>query len=821
MTDPELEGTAGHGRGSLSKIKDEVKFYPHQLTGVRTLARRTSFLLADEMGGGKAQPIGAPVLTPTGWRPIGALSPGDRICRPSGGTQRVLLTHPQGVIDVARVSFADGTSVLASWDHLWTVADALWSPESDDAAWHVVSTRDLYRAGLEGTQGQPRWEVPMTRPVDTTVDNWPPGLDPFTVGFVVAGGLSFESKSPNSNQIRIKDGRGEVAKQLHISGARVAYRESEDRLHAFLEPAGFRPDALTTFLADLEAIGITKSTSKRQWPEEIRFARQDYRFRFLLGVLAAAGEVDAAHQHRFGVSFHRFTSDSVIEGFRELVALLGGLTTRGDGGWVTLWWPTPLRLWSGTEIATPRPARYITGIAPAGKSECVCITVEDEEGLYITKHGIVTHNSLQALAVAAIDYELGDARKILIVCPTTVKDNWAAEIEEHTNFEAIVCNGTPKKRREQLHDFRHGDTDIFIMNYEQIPIHLDEINGSNIDILIFDEAHYLKTPRAKRTKACHNIVAKRSFLLTGSPMLNQPQELWSLLHRINPAEFPNFWKFTQRFCVFGGYQAKQVTGVKNRLELLEILDRYMLRRKKSEMIKLPPKNFVKVHVPLSPLQQRLYAEAEEELKLDIPNEPEPLELENAMVKILRLKQITGTPATLGFEDESIKLDRTIEIARELIADDDEKVVIFTQFRGVLQAIHERLEAEGLPVWSLHGDIKINKRIPIVHEWRDSTEAGVMLAMLQVAGVGINLTAASNVIFVDKLYTPAMNDQAVDRLHRLSMDKSKPVTIYEMLATKTVEERVEKILARKRKMNDEVIDNTTFRKMVVAALHADD
>lgn len=813
MTEP---GTAGNGRKSLKKIKDEVKFYPHQLDGVRTLARRRSFLLADEMGGGKAQPVGTPVATPNGWRPIGALEVGDVLCRPSGGTQWVAQVHPQGTIAVARVRFADGTSTLASWNHLWTVCDG-------SGGWQTLTTQELHTGGLEGADGKPRWEVPLTRPIDGSPTHWPVGADPFTLGFLYGGGLSFNGRSPSKPVVKVAKGRYEAAKGIYIPNTQIIFRD-----RAYIVPAEDHPEALLDYIELLKGFGFRTTTGRREFPEAIRFADIADRMRFFLGLLAAAGQVDASTQHRLGLRLHQNTTPSVVNGILELVRLLGGVAMADNlTKWVSIWWPTPIQMWSGTTISTPRPVKAITSIGPAGMAESVCITVDDPEGLYITEKGIVTHNSLQALTVAAIDYEIGTARKGLIVCPATLKDNWASEIADHTGFTALVCHGSKKKREEQLVEFRTNDAiDILIMNYEQVVGHLDDINGCNLDVLIFDEAHYLKSPKSKRTKACHKIAAKRSFLLSGSPMLNQPQELWGLLHRINPEEFPSFWKFSQRYCVFGGYQAKQVTGVKNRIELLEILDRYMLRRLKKDMVKLPDKNFIPVHVPLSPLQARLYKEAETELRLYLPDDPEPMELENALTKILRLKQITGTPATLGFEDQSYKLDRVVEIIHELI-ESGEKVVVFTQFRGVLAALHQRLTAPtvmGHPVIDtsvLSGEVPGDKRVPIVHEWRDAARPGVLLSMLQVGGVGLDFTAASNVIFVDKLYVPAMNDQAVDRLHRLSMDKTKQVNIYEMLATGTVEDRVEKILARKRKMTDSVIDNAEFRKLIVAALHDED
>lgn len=805
-------GTAGNGRKSLVKIKDEVVFFPHQLTGVRDLARKTSFLLADEMGGGKAQPVGTPVATPDGWRPIGALLPGDVICRPSGGTQRVLQRHPQGVIDVARVGFSDGSQTLASWDHLWAVSDA------DDPAcgWYNQTTLELHTQGLEAAQGGPKWEIPLARPLEGWGDPLPEALDPFTLGFALAGGFSFRGRRIAKNELRITWGRYEVAKTLRMDNCKLnaAYGEP-----CMVVPSESHPDALGDFLYLLASFGANALVAKRHIPDEIQFAPAATRMRILLGALAAAGDVNANGQGRIGM---QFPTSRVAGDFKRLINNLGGLAIVDQQSHrLTFWWPTPIRLWSGTVIRSPLPVREITGISPAGRADSVCITVDDPEGLYVTEHAIVTHNSLQSLTVAAIDYEMGTAKRTLIVCPATLKDNWASEIEEFTNFRPLVCQGTKPQRVKQLAGFRtNNDHDILIVNYEQVIGHLEDLNACNIDILIFDEAHYLKNPKSKRTKACHKIAAKRSFLLTGSPMLNQPQELWGILHRINPKEFPSFWKFSQRHCAFGGFQAKQVVGVKNKVELLEILDRYMLRRLKKDMLNLPPKNFIQVRVPLSPLQARLYREAETELRLTIPGEPEPLELENALTKILRLKQITGTPATLGFEDSSIKLDAVIE-RTQLLIDEGEKVVIFTQFRGVLAAIEERLNKAKIPVWTLTGDVPNAKRIPTVHEWRDSKDIGVMLSMFQVGGVGVDFTAASNMILVDKLYVPDLNNQAVDRCHRLSMDKTKPVNIWEFIAVKTVEDRVEKILKRKKKMITEVIDSKEYRKLIVSALHEDE
>lgn len=801
-------GTAGHGRAALEYINDETKYYPHQIEGVRWLAVRPSFLLADEMGGGKAQPITEPVLTPTGWTPIGQLGVGDHICKPSGGTQTIVATHPQGQKDTARVTFSDGTSVLCTWDHLWTVSV---SSDGTPGSWVTMPLREIHAQVMEnGPDSITDYQVPIVNPTHGGVGGYP--VDPFTAGFLIAGGATIR---PRTSAWGITLGREEAAKLCHIPGAKIvpSTKRSHDMTFLFKDIK-----ATQEFYKWIHEAGITYDDDDKFISPAVMFGPWETRLEFLMGVIAARGSVAVAGQRFILRGGNKVvTSNRLMHDFAALVRSLGGLALI-EGDVLTMWWEHPMRLPSGTTVTTPKPRKYITSIVPLGKRECICITVDNDEGLYITSDYTVTHNSLQALTVAAIDFERGMAQRIIIVCPVSLKDNWQGEIEKHTSFQSLVLAGTPKQRDAQLLDFMVSDKwQVLIVNYEQVEAHLDKINGSNFDIAIFDEAHYMKNYKSKRTKAAHKIAAARSFVLTGSPMLNQPNELWGLLHRINPAEFPKYWDFVNRFCRYGGFNQKQIVGVKNRIELLEILDRYMLRRLKSEMVKLPDKNFIQETVPLSALQAKLYKQAESELQIEMDN-GEVVGLDNVLVKMLKLKQITGTPFALDpeFDDSSIKLDRAIEICKEL-HEDGERAVVFTQFRGVHAAMVRRVRDAKLPVFELHGDVKQADRVPVVNAWSKS-DRGVLVCMVQVGGVGLDFTAASNVIFLDKLYVPALNDQAVDRLHRLSMDKTKQVNIYELLAKGTVEDRVEKILRDKRKLGLRIVDSKDFRKLVVDALH---
>jgi SNF2 family DNA or RNA helicase len=436
--------------------------------------------------------------------------------------------------------------------------------------------------------------------------------------------------------------------------------------------------------------------------------------------------------------------------------------------------------------------------------------------------------SLQALTVAAIDFELERANRVLIVAPVSLKWNWLEEIKTHTNFTAIILDGTPAERDYQMIDFIRVKADILIVNYEQVTAHLNELNRMGFDIIIYDEAHYIKNHSSKRTKACLELVASRHFLLTGSPLLNQVNELWPLLHRIAPDQYPRFYQFVNRYAIYGGWKNKTVTGTKNKEELAARLQEVMIRRLKKDVLDLPEKQHIKVPVILHPLQRRLYDQAANELEIELPNNPTPMELENALVKQLKLKQICGTTATIeGYEDISVKLDRAEEMIEEMV-NNGEHVVVFTQFRIIQACMARRLEElkpKSIKAFQLHGDVPKQQRMEVIKQWENSKDdvgrPGALVCMIQVAGVGYNFTIANKAIFLDRLYVPKLNEQGEDRLHRIGSDKTKPVQIYTLSAVKTIEQRIDTILRTKTKLFDSLVEESDWKRALYQALREQD
>jgi SNF2 family DNA or RNA helicase len=429
--------------------------------------------------------------------------------------------------------------------------------------------------------------------------------------------------------------------------------------------------------------------------------------------------------------------------------------------------------------------------------------------------------SLQALTVFIGDIKMGARGVGLIVCPISLKDNWADEIEKFTRIKYMILGKemsartgrlkevTAARRTEQVAEFAGWDTPkILITHYEQVKAHIHELNALNIRAAIFDEAHYMKNPESARSQACASLISDRSFMLTGTPILNNVSELWPLLNKISPKKFSNPKSFDNRYVVFGGHKGKQRIGTKNVAELTAILQQVMLRRLKKDVLNIPQPYYVRINVDLHPEQRRLYDRIELEEKLESldPNGEDAV-MDNALVSFLRMKQICDTPACLGFEDKSYKMDMITDRIVEQ-NENGEKVVVFTQFRPVLDLLESRLQARNQKAIQLSGEVKAGDRVPLVKYWGAMDGPVNLLCMSQVAGVGLNMTKSRVAMFVDKLFVPGLNQQCVDRIHRIGASETQPVQVFEFITKNTIEHRVEQILKSKKITQEVVVEGAS-------------
>ena len=261
----------------------------------------------------------------------------------------------------------------------------------------------------------------------------------------------------------------------------------------------------------------------------------------------------------------------------------------------------------------------------------------------------------------------------------------------------------------------------------------------------------------------------------------------------------------------------------------------MQRRLKSEVLDLPDVQYIQKYVDLHDKQRTVYRQVLSDMKLSV-SEAETQDIDNVLTKFLRLKQICGTTASVleSGADHSRKLDTAVDDALQLVGG-GHRIVAFTQFRSVQDAYVRRLTAAQstggqFPVFVLNGDVpstsdgrestdpdKVWSRQEIVNQWAESSAPGVIVAMFQVAGVGLNMTAARHGQFLDKLFVPALNQQAVDRMHRIGASETDSVQIIEYITKDTVEERVERILGMKKKVFDKIIEGDEWMNRLMQSV----
>ncbi|AOE44565.1 DNA helicase [Gordonia phage Jumbo] len=447
--------------------------------------------------------------------------------------------------------------------------------------------------------------------------------------------------------------------------------------------------------------------------------------------------------------------------------------------------------------------------------------------------------SLQSLTVYGIDLVLKRSESLLIVAPTTLKRNWLNEIENFMGdciHVTVVPNTTPKRREKVIQEFTQvAGPRVLIINYEQVKPHLEILQAHKFDIVIFDEAHMLKNPTAQRTKSAHALAdtITRKFLLTGSPILNHVNDLWSLTYMISPKAAGSYYGFLNNYAVYGGYENKQIIATKNEMQLNQKLAEIMIRRLKKDVLDLPEVQYITRAVGLTPKQQKLYDEVLENLQISRDDNGEPEDIGNVLTKFMRLKQISGTTATVlaSGEDHSDKLDAAEWDAINMVKDGN-RVVVFTQWRQVQAAYVERLlkafehpnnkyidpatrEKKTYPVYVLHGDIKAEDRQGVVDAWTENELPGVIVCIYSVAGVGLNMTSARYCQRLDLLFNPPLNQQAVDRLHRIGADKTQAIQVLDYKVQNSVEDRVDEILGVKKKTADSIVETDPLVAKAIA------
>ena len=391
------------------------------------------------------------------------------------------------------------------------------------------------------------------------------------------------------------------------------------------------------------------------------------------------------------------------------------------------------------------------------------------------------------------------AKKVLIICPASLKINWSREIENYTDKSIYICEG---KNFSSDHDFVIVNYDI-IKNFHDIKEkETSQIINSKFDLVIIDEAHYIKNSQAQRTKLINHFVKNinRVWLLTGTPITSRPIDYYNLLSLVESPVAQNWMAYVIRFCEGYQFRAGQrkvwnVNGASNLDELRDRTSKQILRRLKTDVLDLPEKI-------INPVYLRLKSREYENLMGEYfdwfrNNKEESSSLTVQFSKLMKIRQVISEE----------KVSQTIELA-ENILEQGKKVIIFSNFTEPLKRIHEHF---GKMSVYLDGSTTKPARQKAVDDFQDNDKVKVFCGNIKAAGVGITLTSAEVVIFNDLSFVPSDHSQAEDRAYRYGQKNS--VLVYYPLFENTIEGAIYDILIRKKGIFETVMGDNLDRGSV--------
>ena len=400
----------------------------------------------------------------------------------------------------------------------------------------------------------------------------------------------------------------------------------------------------------------------------------------------------------------------------------------------------------------------------------------------------------QTIAHIVIEHEQGRLdRPALIVVPTSLVTNWIDELTKFApHLRTAVLHGLDRHaKRGEL-----GGIHAVITTYTVLARDIEEMRELQWHVVVLDEAQVIKSPDAKATKAVCQLDTRHRICLSGTPIENNLQELWSEFAFLMPGLLGDAKGFTKRFRT----PIEKNDDPIRRAQLIRRIKPFLLRRTKSEVAAdLPPKHTILRHINLAPEQRELYETIRATLQTEVQERIAELGAAQSRIvmldALLKLRQVCCDPRLVKLAAArevgvSSKLDDLMEMVSEMIPE-GRRILLFSQFTSMLDLIKPRLTEAGIAFVELRGDTR--DRAEPVRAFQ-AGEVPLFLISLKAGGRGLNLTSADTVIHYDPWWNPAAEDQASDRAHRIGQTKS--VFVYKMIAADTVEDRIVELQRRK-------------------------
>ncbi|WP_231496450.1 DEAD/DEAH box helicase [Rhodococcus sp. UNC363MFTsu5.1] len=425
----------------------------------------------------------------------------------------------------------------------------------------------------------------------------------------------------------------------------------------------------------------------------------------------------------------------------------------------------------------------------------------DEVGGGILADEMGLGKTLQAICVLATRNDRGPH---LVVCPTSVVGNWRRELARFApDVPVIVHHGAGRALPATV-----SPGTVVLTSYGLLRSDVDRLGEVPWDAVIFDEAQQIKNPDSLAARAAARLSARIRVAVTGTPVENRLDDLWSIFRAVNPALLGTRARFRQRFVV--PIESRRSATAAARLGAL--IAPHVLRRTKAEVAtELPDKQYSTVACTLSDEQVRLYRHAVERA-FDAGLGSGIARRGNVLALLTTLKQVCNHPEQLlgdggALRGRSGKFDRATEMLSEMVEDGD-RALVFTQYRtmGELLSTHLTTELGVGVIPFLHGGLSARARDRMVLEFQDGPDAPpVLILSLRAAGFGLNLTRASHVVHYDRWWNPAVEDQATDRAHRIGQRRT--VNVYSLVTGGTIEDHIASMHESKRALAESISRNS--------------
>ena len=386
--------------------------------------------------------------------------------------------------------------------------------------------------------------------------------------------------------------------------------------------------------------------------------------------------------------------------------------------------------------------------------------------------------TMQAITTVRLLLHAGELRNVLLVCPKPLVTNWQREFQTWAGeLPLTIIEGDQAKRRWQWHQ---TESPVKIANYEVVVRDRDIIDDESLkfDLVVLDESQRIKNRSGTTSEVVRSIRRTRSWALTGTPVENSADDLVGIFEFLQP-----------------GYLTP---GMKPR-RMGTLAADYIIRRTKDKVLTdLPPKMFRDVEIELSSAQRETYRLAEEEGVLRLTDMGPGLTIQHVFELVMRLKQICNFDPRTG---ESAKLERLEADLEEVVAG-GRKALIFSQWVETLEKLGDRLGHLN-PLY-YHGQIPSAKRDGVLKRFKEDKKHPILLMSYGAGAVGLNLQFAGYVFLYDRWWNPAVEDQAINRAHRIGA--AGPVTVTRFVAADTIEQRIDQVLREKRELFDSIFSD---------------